>query len=259
MLSCHTSAPLPYSLCSSPTTLILHASLFACPLSSHITSPFTPTVEELVQAIQAQGLQSIGTVWASQGPEATAAQLHHLGDANAAALFAQLGPDAIASLLRSCGPDFGAQLFLALGAPFAGGLLRHAGTEFSAGLFAALGLDSMVPMLQFMGAEYLSQMMNAAGPATAAGTFKVGMPARACSGRICWHDVAYVLRRECSALWCNTVYCSATQCSVLTRQGRHRTCWDQGQLRSKFLQCVQELLMCSAVIQSRLPDDVRPS
>jgi hypothetical protein len=132
-----------------------------------------PAVSELVGAIQAQGLHNIGTVWATQGPQATAAQLHQLGEANAAALFSQLGPDAIASLLRSCGPDFAPQLFVALGAPFAGGLLRHAGTDFSAGLFAALGIDFMVPMLQFMGAEYLSQMMNAAGPATAAGTFKV--------------------------------------------------------------------------------------
>jgi hypothetical protein len=171
--------------------------VLASPLPLLLTPTLTPTVEELVHAIQAQGLQSIGAVWASQGPEATAAQLHQLGEANAAALFAQLGPEAIASLLRSCGPDFGAQLFLALGAPFAGGLLRHAGTEFSAGLFAALGLDSMVPMLHFMGAEYLSQMMNAAGPATAAGTFKVGvclLPAcgRACAGMMCGTSVARV-------------------------------------------------------------------
>lgn len=179
-------------------------------------------MHELVRAIQAQGLSNIGATWASQGPQATAAQLHQLGEANAAALFAQLGPDAIASLLQSCGPSFAPELFVALGAPFAGGgrlvsawrgpslsvscicmcmslrthvdmgtccallttavaslvmhaggLLRHAGTDFSAGLFRALGIEFMVPMLHFMGAEYLSQMMNAAGPATAAGTFKV--------------------------------------------------------------------------------------
>jgi hypothetical protein len=192
----------------------LNCSLAFLPISS---LSFTPAVEELVQAIQAQGLQSIGVVWASQGPEATAAQLHQLGEANAAALFAQLGPDAIASLLRSCGPDFGAQLFLALGAPFAGGLLRHAGTEFSAGLFAALGLDAMVPMLQFMGAEYLSQMMNAAGPATAAGTFKVGVLAHACCESLCWQ---YVQRCKCSDVRCPAMLPCAV--SHLVTETAHR-------------------------------------
>lgn len=157
------------------------------PCLRHHFPPLSPTVDELVKGIQAQGLNNIGTVWASQGPQATAAQLHQLGEANAAALFAQLGPDAIATLLRSCGPDFAPQLFVALGAPFAGGLLRYAGTDFSAGLFAALGLDFLVPMLHFMGAEYLSQMMNAAGPETAAGTFKV---------RPSDHNLPAVLQRQ---------------------------------------------------------------